>query len=457
MNLRAKPERFLVAFSFADEQRRLVREVAEAVEQRLGWGTVFFDEWFKHEIVSLNYSDLKLQQIYGERSDLVVIGVSREYGQKVWTGLEWDSIRARLLMNGGDQRERIWPMRVGDGDIPGLLPNTIYDDARNSSPKDAADRIVARLRQFKLDAGKPSVFLAECLYELEDEANPVSRQRLKTAMEEAGWQVFPKQSLVDDEDYLHSLETELGKCRAFVQMLGPSPWKGAKCDRQQFEAAQRHSLPIYRYLVDCDLNKLKSSNSEHHKFVTDNSRQGSFRDFQDELRKELDGLLREREKEIRNWQRPVQSKDQVRRIGIVYHAHDPRTIWERVYERLECRMDLVHDELCPQTSLVDLQQQDPCHGFLILCDHAAQSDEQKTPRETLSQCQRIQRQILKLKNDRNQCPPVGLIYWPPPDPQWASLLRANPLNDRLHKITQDNLDDLERFFDQVCEVSGDFQ
>ena len=43
---RSLPEKFLVAFSLAGKQRDLVRAIAEAVEQELGSGTVFFDEWF---------------------------------------------------------------------------------------------------------------------------------------------------------------------------------------------------------------------------------------------------------------------------------------------------------------------------------------------------------------------------------------------------------------------------
>ena len=35
MSARPVPEKFLVAFSFAGEQRELVRQIAEAVEQRL--------------------------------------------------------------------------------------------------------------------------------------------------------------------------------------------------------------------------------------------------------------------------------------------------------------------------------------------------------------------------------------------------------------------------------------
>jgi len=48
---REMPEKkFLVAFSFAGEHRELVRSVADAVEKRLGFGTVFFDEWFEYYI-----------------------------------------------------------------------------------------------------------------------------------------------------------------------------------------------------------------------------------------------------------------------------------------------------------------------------------------------------------------------------------------------------------------------
>ena len=44
------PSKFLVAFSFAGEQRDLVRAVAEVVEQEIGSSNVFFDEWFEHYI-----------------------------------------------------------------------------------------------------------------------------------------------------------------------------------------------------------------------------------------------------------------------------------------------------------------------------------------------------------------------------------------------------------------------
>jgi hypothetical protein len=46
MPIREVPEKSLVAFSLAGEQRELVRAIAETVEAQLGRGTVFLDEWF---------------------------------------------------------------------------------------------------------------------------------------------------------------------------------------------------------------------------------------------------------------------------------------------------------------------------------------------------------------------------------------------------------------------------
>lgn len=48
--LRKVPGRFAVAFSFAEEQRQLVLEIAQQVDARLGQSTVFYDGWYEHWI-----------------------------------------------------------------------------------------------------------------------------------------------------------------------------------------------------------------------------------------------------------------------------------------------------------------------------------------------------------------------------------------------------------------------
>jgi hypothetical protein len=142
------PDKFLVAFSFAGEQRELVQRMAVAVEARLRTGTVFLDDWFEHYLAGAD-ADLKLQSIYGERSELVVVCVSERYGGKPWTLAEHEAIRARLMHARASadarDRDRILPIRVGDGDVEGILFNTIVPDVRDRTADATADLILARL------------------------------------------------------------------------------------------------------------------------------------------------------------------------------------------------------------------------------------------------------------------------------------------------------------------------
>lgn len=157
---RPLPSRFEVAFSFAGEQRDLVRSIAEAVERLLGPGTVFFDEWFEHYIAGAD-ADLVLQDIYHDRTVLVVACISERYGKKAWTQAEWSAIRAlQMKLRGSDEendRLRILPIRVGDGDVKGVLFNAICPDVRQRTPVEAAQLIVNRLSLIQPTAGRPAM------------------------------------------------------------------------------------------------------------------------------------------------------------------------------------------------------------------------------------------------------------------------------------------------------------
>lgn len=150
--LRDFPAKFLVAFSFAGEQRGLVGALAEALENRLGRGTVFYDTWFPHRLAGIGSGDTKLQNIYGERSELVVIGVSEAYGSKSWPLTEGDAIRAlhmRLRTSGKkEDSDRILPLRVGDGEVEGIttLFNSIIPDIRGWAIENTVDLILKRLQ-----------------------------------------------------------------------------------------------------------------------------------------------------------------------------------------------------------------------------------------------------------------------------------------------------------------------
>lgn len=142
------PEKFQVAFSFAGEQRELVRSIALELEAQLGESKVFFDEWWEHYLAG-DDADLKLQAIYST-ADVVVVCVSQPYGAKAWTTAEHAAIRARRMsaQAAGAEAEKlgILPIRVGDGDVPGVLFNTIVPDIRDRTPGDAAALVLDRLR-----------------------------------------------------------------------------------------------------------------------------------------------------------------------------------------------------------------------------------------------------------------------------------------------------------------------
>ncbi len=154
MPLYTPPQKFLVAFSLAGEQRNLVRPVAEAVQQELGTPNVFYDEWFEHYIAGPD-ADLKLQEIYGVRSVLAVVCVSERYGGKPWTRAEHTAIRARY-MKAQETHDQlgIFPIRVGDGDVEGILFNAIVPDIRGRSANEAAELIIKRLRLIIPDLGR---------------------------------------------------------------------------------------------------------------------------------------------------------------------------------------------------------------------------------------------------------------------------------------------------------------
>jgi hypothetical protein len=148
MPTRQFPKRFLVAFSLAGEQREFVRSIAEAVEYGLGRGTVFLDEWFEYFLAG-DDADLKLKKLYSEQCELAVVCVSKRYGDKPWTKAEHAAIRARMMSlqesNVEGDKHRMLPIRVGDGEIEGILFNTIVPNVCARNANETAELIIDRL------------------------------------------------------------------------------------------------------------------------------------------------------------------------------------------------------------------------------------------------------------------------------------------------------------------------
>ncbi len=133
--------------------------VAQEVEDILGRSTVFYDDWYTHWIAGPD-ADLLLQSVYGEKAELVVVCVSGAYGDKPWTHTEHRAVRARFQQAAtAEDRLRVLPVRVGDGEVKGVLFNEIVPDIRDKTAAQAAELIVARLNLVRGYAGdvKPAI------------------------------------------------------------------------------------------------------------------------------------------------------------------------------------------------------------------------------------------------------------------------------------------------------------
>jgi tetratricopeptide (TPR) repeat protein len=111
-----------VAISFAGEQRKEARDIAEGLK-RAGV-KVFFDEYEDAELWGKNLYE-HLSEVYKDRAQYCIILVSAAYAKKVWTSHERRSAQARALQ---ESQEYILPVRIDDTELPGLLPTVTYLD-----------------------------------------------------------------------------------------------------------------------------------------------------------------------------------------------------------------------------------------------------------------------------------------------------------------------------------------
>ena len=136
-----RQHRFAVALSFPGEHRSYVKRVAQELARELGPAACFYDRNYEAQLAQPGL-DLLLQEIYGERSGLVVVFICREYDEKEWCGIEWQKIRERQVV--GDAR-RIMYVRLGDGDVAGMTRLDGYVDARQRSPEEVAHLVIERV------------------------------------------------------------------------------------------------------------------------------------------------------------------------------------------------------------------------------------------------------------------------------------------------------------------------
>lgn len=132
---------FSVALSFAGEQRKYVRKVAESLRnQKI---KVFYDEFKKTFLWGKDLVSY-LDEVYRKKAQYCVIFISSEYASKAWPRHEARSALARAI---NEKKEYILPVRFDDTDLPGLPPTVGYVNANQYSPDELAHLIIEKMKE----------------------------------------------------------------------------------------------------------------------------------------------------------------------------------------------------------------------------------------------------------------------------------------------------------------------
>lgn len=136
-----RDSRFRVALSFPGEHRGYVESVVGHLRDHLAPGAVFYDMDFQAELAQPNL-DIILQDVYRNRSDLIVVFLCQDYVAKDWCGLEWRAIRDLIKIKHGSQ---ILFVRFDDAPVDGVFSIDGYIDARKNTPEQLSKLVLQRL------------------------------------------------------------------------------------------------------------------------------------------------------------------------------------------------------------------------------------------------------------------------------------------------------------------------
>lgn len=133
---------FDVALSFPGTVRGLVEEVAHNLEALVGPNAYFYDNNYVAQLARPAL-DLLLQDIYRNRSKLIVVFVGADYESKDWCGIEFRAIRDIIAKR---EHNRIMFVRTDDGAVEGVFATDGYVDAERHAPDALARFISERVR-----------------------------------------------------------------------------------------------------------------------------------------------------------------------------------------------------------------------------------------------------------------------------------------------------------------------
>jgi hypothetical protein len=137
--------RFDVALSFPGDVRQRVEPVATLLAQALGRSHVFYDRFYTSSLARPNL-DTFLQDIYRNRTELLVVFIGQSYQDREWCGIEWRAIRDIMKSR---QDERVMLVRTDGASVDGILSIDGYVDLRETTDAELVTLVLERLSSLR--------------------------------------------------------------------------------------------------------------------------------------------------------------------------------------------------------------------------------------------------------------------------------------------------------------------
>lgn len=133
---------FKVALSFPGEVRDYIKLVVEELERIIGANSCFYDNNYKAQLARPSLDNL-LQDIYKNRSNLVVVFLCEKYEEKEWCCIEFRAIKEIIMQK--QQHSRVMFIKMDNGEVQGVFKTDGYIDGRSHSPVEVAGFIQERI------------------------------------------------------------------------------------------------------------------------------------------------------------------------------------------------------------------------------------------------------------------------------------------------------------------------
>lgn len=132
---------FDVALSFPGEVRDYIEPIVAELEREVGPNSYFYDKNYTAQLARPSLDEL-LQDIYRNRSKLVVVFLCEKYQEKEWCGIEFRAIKEIIMER---QNEKIMFVKMDDGAVEGVFKTDGYIDGRVHTPTEVAGFIKERI------------------------------------------------------------------------------------------------------------------------------------------------------------------------------------------------------------------------------------------------------------------------------------------------------------------------